>query len=97
MTQISLQLPDDLLSQVQALAGSPENIQGFLIHAIEQEVQRASSQRLTGKQHLWHKLIHIQEEIPHQQSQQLTGEQDEWHKLQQLHAEMLAEGIEIKE
>ena len=63
MTQISLQLPPDLLSQVQALAGSPENLQGFLIHAIEQEVQRSSSQRLTGEQDFWHKLQQLHAEM----------------------------------
>ncbi|MBE9032546.1 hypothetical protein IQ266_22665 [filamentous cyanobacterium LEGE 11480] len=47
MTNITLQLPDDLLQQVQALAGTDENLQAFLIGAIEHEVirnQKASSQ-----------------------------------------------------
>jgi predicted transcriptional regulator len=39
MTNITVQLPDDLLEQVQSLAGN-ENLQGFLISAIEHEVQR---------------------------------------------------------
>jgi predicted transcriptional regulator len=39
MTNITVQLPDDLLEQVQSLAGN-ENLQGFLISAIEHEVER---------------------------------------------------------
>jgi predicted transcriptional regulator len=39
MTNITVQLPDELLEQVQSLAGN-ENLQGFLISAIEHEVER---------------------------------------------------------
>jgi hypothetical protein len=39
MTNITVQLPDELLEQVQSLAGN-ENLQGFLISEIEHEVER---------------------------------------------------------
>jgi predicted transcriptional regulator len=39
MTNITVQLPDDLLERVQFLAGN-ENLQGFLISEIEHEVER---------------------------------------------------------
>jgi hypothetical protein len=37
---ITLQLPSELLRQIQQLAGNPEALQDFLIDAIEHEVQR---------------------------------------------------------
>jgi hypothetical protein len=53
MTSITLQLPNDLLEQVQSLAGT-ENFQGFLISAIEHEVQR--HQPSGTKQAFWDNL-----------------------------------------
>ncbi|PSB18037.1 hypothetical protein C7B65_16955 [Phormidesmis priestleyi ULC007] len=40
---ITLQLPIGLLAQAQAIAGSPEDLQNFLIQAIEHEIERCQS------------------------------------------------------
>ena len=37
---ITLQLPLELLAQAQAIAGSPEDLQNFLIQAIGHEIER---------------------------------------------------------
>ncbi len=42
---ITLQLPPELLAQVQAIAGSPENLQDFVIRAIEHEIDRCQEQK----------------------------------------------------
>jgi hypothetical protein len=52
MTNITVQLPDELLEQVQSLAGNG-NLQGFLISAIEHEVER---QQPSKKQAFWANL-----------------------------------------
>jgi hypothetical protein len=42
---ITLQLPPELLAQAQAIAGSPENLQDFVIRAIEHEIDRCQEQK----------------------------------------------------
>lgn len=45
---ITLQLPPELLAQAQAIAGSPENLQNFLIQAIEHEIERSQPASKSG-------------------------------------------------
>jgi predicted transcriptional regulator len=40
MSHITIQLSPDLLAKVQSLTDSPEHLQGFVISAIEREVDR---------------------------------------------------------
>jgi hypothetical protein len=63
MTSITLQLPPDLLAQVQVLAGTPENLQPFLIRAIEQEVQRQQPQSTSPQQKFWDTLQHLRAQM----------------------------------
>jgi hypothetical protein len=60
MTNITFQVPDQLLEQVQSLAGT-DNLQGFLISAIEHELdrQRPSSK----KQAFWANLQQLRERM----------------------------------
>ncbi len=60
MTNITVQLPDDLLKQVQSLAGH-ENFQGFLIRAIEHEVER--QQPSSKNQAFWANLQQLRERM----------------------------------
>jgi predicted transcriptional regulator len=60
MTNITVQLPDDLLERVQSLAGN-ENLQGFLISAIEHEVER--QQPSSKKQAFWANLQQLRERM----------------------------------
>jgi predicted transcriptional regulator len=60
MTNITVQLPDDLLERVQSLAGH-ENLQGFLISAIEHEVER--QQPSSKKQAFWANLQQLRERM----------------------------------
>jgi predicted transcriptional regulator len=59
MTNITVQLPDDLLERVQSLAGN-ENLQGFLISAIEHEVER---QQASSKKQVWANLQQLPERM----------------------------------
>jgi predicted transcriptional regulator len=60
MTNITVQLPDDLLERVQSLAGY-ENLQGFLISAIEHEVER--QQPSTTASAFWDNLQQLRGEM----------------------------------
>jgi predicted transcriptional regulator len=60
MTNITLQVPDDLLERVQSLAGN-ENLQGFLISAIEHEVERQQSS--TTASAFWDNLQQLRSEM----------------------------------
>jgi len=58
---ITLQLPPDLLAQAQAIAGSPEDLNDFLIRAIEHEVER--SQPSPPKSQFWQNLESLRTEM----------------------------------
>lgn len=58
---ITLQLPPDLLAQAQAIAGSPEDLNDFLIRAIEHEVER--SQLSPPKSQFWQNLESLRTEM----------------------------------
>jgi predicted transcriptional regulator len=60
MTNITVQLPDELLEQVQSLAGN-ENLQGFLISAIEHEVER--QQPSTTASAFWENLQQLRDQM----------------------------------
>ncbi|MDK3159872.1 hypothetical protein QPK87_25400 [Kamptonema cortianum] len=58
---ITLQLPPELLAQAQAIAGSPENLQDFVIRAIEHEIER--TQPNPPKSQFWQKLEQLRAEM----------------------------------
>ncbi len=58
---ITLQLDPELLAQVQAIAGSPENLHDFLLRATEHEVQR--SQPFTQKHRFWENVEQLHTEM----------------------------------
>ncbi|MBW4647876.1 MAG: hypothetical protein KME06_04135 [Kastovskya adunca ATA6-11-RM4] len=58
---ITLQLPPELLAQVQAIAGNPENLQEFVIRAIEHEIERA--QPNPPKSQFWQKLEQLRAQM----------------------------------
>lgn len=60
MTNITWQLPDHLLEQVQSLAGHG-NLQIFLIRAIEHEVERQQSSM--NKPAVWANLQQLREQM----------------------------------
>lgn len=61
MTTITLQLPPELLAQAQAIAQNPDDLQKFLIRAIEQEIQR--HQNPADKQNFWATVEKIRAEM----------------------------------
>lgn len=63
MTSITIHLPPDLLAQVQALASTPENLQTFLIRAIEQEVQHQQAQAPSPQLQFWDQLQHLRAQM----------------------------------
>lgn len=63
MTAITIQLPPDLLAQVQALASTPEHLQTFLIRAIEQEVQRQQAQAPSSQLQFWEQLQQLRAQM----------------------------------
>jgi hypothetical protein len=60
MTNITVQLPDGLLEQVQSLAGH-ENLQEFLISAIEHEVERQQPSATASA--FWDNLQKLRDEM----------------------------------
>ncbi len=71
MTSITLQLPPDLLDQAQTLAGSPDNLQNFLVSAIAHEVHRQRCQRTPANQAFWDKLLQLRKQESEVRSQKL--------------------------
>ncbi|KAM3097177.1 hypothetical protein ACKFKF_20815 [Phormidesmis sp. 146-12] len=59
MRPITLQLPPKLLAQ--AIAGNPENLQSFLIQAIEHEIER--HQPPTPKSNFWESVERLRAEM----------------------------------
>ncbi len=76
MTNITVQLPDDLLKQVQSLAGQ-ENLQDFLISAIEHEIDRQQPSATAST--FWDNLQQLRDEM---QSEGIEIDPDEiWGNL----------------
>jgi hypothetical protein len=61
MTDVTLQLPDEVLEQARSLAGGAENLQDFLVEAIVQEVQR--HQPSSTKPDFWESLQRIRQQM----------------------------------
>jgi predicted transcriptional regulator len=61
MTNITLQLSEAILEQVQSLAGTAENLQRFVIDAIEREVER--QQPSSPKQAFWDHVQQIRTQM----------------------------------